>query len=155
MHIYEQQKAAEYYRGGFTAINQDFKDQVMTGLNGMVFDAKSHYPSVIYLNNLPHQKPLILNKNNDFDDIEILAYENDLKAGRIDLKSCLDFVTIKGKIKENKSGWGSIVWPKEIKEKDHLDLLETYIVAFEPTNFEFKGTVREWVEAAKFYEFIN
>ena len=155
VHIYEQQKAAEYYRGGFTAINQDFKDQVMTGLNGMVFDAKSHYPSVIYLNNLPHQKPLILNKNNDFDDIEILAYEADLKAGRINLKECLDFVAIKGKIKQNKSGWGSIVWPKEIKDKDHLDLLEAYIVCFEPTKFEFKGTVREWNEAAKFYEFLN
>lgn len=153
--IYEQERAAAYYRGGFTAINQDFKDVVLTDLNGQVLDAKSHYPSVIYLNKLPHQTPLILNLTDDWESYEIMEYEAALKAGELNLKECLDFVTIEGKILKSKSGWGSIVWPDHIKQNDTADLLETYIVGDQPVKFKFKGTTREWVAAAKFYEFQN
>ena len=153
VHLDEQTRAADYYRGGYTAINSDFKDVVLKDLNATIYDAKSHYPSVIALNRLPHKNPFIIDGFNDFERGLLEYYQADYESGQIDLANCLDFVTIKGIIRRNRSGWGSIVWGQNDKERDHLDILEAYIITSDPRAFTFKGTLREWHEARKFYEF--
>lgn len=141
-----QQAAGPYYRGGFTALNQGIKDQILTGKH-QIIDAKSHYPSVIYLNDLPVGTPTIYQ---DSDNLKIINHK--LKNANPNIfKNSRDFVTIKGIIKKSLSQWGSIPWDPETKQAHPL--YETYIVTEQPEPFTFKGTIREWLEAKKFYEF--
>lgn len=134
--IESQEHSNKYMRGGFTNFNQhyilkDIKDDLV------MWDAKSHYPSIIYSKKLPAGEPWyyedlaefkerFLNKN--LPDYEII------------------FVYVKGRIKKSLNGWSAI--PK----KGDIDNYH-YVPEDSDIEFEFGGLIQEWEIIFKFYEF--
>ena len=134
--IESQEHSNKYMRGGFTNFNQhyilkDIKDDLV------MWDAKSHYPSIIYSKKLPAGEPWyyedlaefkerFLNKN--LPDYEII------------------FVYVKGRIKKSLNGWSAI--PK----KGDIDNYH-YVPEDSDIEFEFGGLIQEWEIMFKFYEF--
>lgn len=134
--IESQEHSNKYMRGGFTNFNQhyilkDIKDDLV------MWDAKSHYPSIIYSKKLPAGEPWyyedlaefkerFLNKN--LPDYEII------------------FVYVKGRIKKSLNGWSAI--PKK-GDIDHYH----YVPEDSDIEFEFGGLIQEWEIIFKFYEF--
>lgn len=134
--IESQEHSNKYMRGGFTNFNQhyilkDIKDDLV------MWDAKSHYPSIIYSKKLPAGEPWyyedlaefkerFLNKN--WPDYEII------------------FVYVKGRIKKSLNGWSAI--PK----KGDIDNYH-YVPEDSDIEFEFGGLIQEWEIMFKFYEF--
>ena len=134
--IESQEHSNKYMRGGFTNFNQhyilkDIKDDLV------MWDAKSHYPSIIYSKKLPAGEPWyyedlaefkerFLNKN--LPDYEII------------------FVYVKGRIKKSLNGWSAI--PK----KGDIDNYH-YVPEDSDIEFEFGGLIQEWELMFQFYEF--
>ena len=134
--IESQEHSNKYMRGGFTNFNQhyilkDIKDDLV------MWDAKSHYPSIIYSKKLPAGEPWyyedlaefkerFLNKN--LPDYEII------------------FVYVKGRIKKSLNGWSAI--PK----KGDIDNYH-YVPEDSDIEFEFGGLIQEWEIMFQFYEF--
>ena len=134
--IESQEHSNKYMRGGFTNFNQhyilkDIKDDLV------MWDAKSHYPSIIYSKKLPAGEPWyyedlaefkerFLNKN--LPDYEII------------------FVYVKGRIKKSLNGWSAI--PK----KGDIDNYH-YVPENADIEFEFGGLIQEWEIIFQFYEF--
>ena len=140
-----QQAAGAYYRGGFTALNQAIKDQIIIGQH-QIMDAKSHYPSVIFLNDLPSGEPEIIK-----DPQQCAKLTEKIKKHPTTFNASVDFITVEGVIIRSVSQWGAIPWPVDIK--NFHPLYETYIVTDQMTPFIFKGTIREWLSVLPFYEF--
>ena len=134
--IESQEHSNKYMRGGFTNFNQHYilKD---IKVDLVMWDAKSHYPSIIYSKKLPAGEPWyyedlaefkerFLNKN--LPDYEII------------------FVYVKGRIKKSLNGWSAI--PK----KGDIDNYH-YVPEDSDIEFEFGGLIQEWEIIFKFYEF--
>lgn len=134
--IESQEHSNKYMRGGFTNFNQhyilkDIKDDLV------MWDAKSHYPSIIYSKKLPAGEPWyyedlaefkerFLNKN--LPDYEII------------------FVYVKGRIKKSLNGWSAI------SKKGDIDNYH-YVPEDSDIEFEFGGLIQEWEIMFQFYEF--
>lgn len=119
-----QELAKEFYRGGYTSFNvriqnKEFKKE------SWFWDAKSHYPSIMVLNKLPHKSPKLIEKH------------------EIDKYNCV-FVHVKGVIAYNLNNWATI----PLRYND-----ESYIWTDKEEEFEFKGSLREWLIQDKFYKF--
>lgn len=119
-----QEKAREFYRGGYTCLNKSIEDTIIYG-NFKMIDAKSHYPSIMSLFKLPAYEPIKINAK-EIDDYECV------------------FVKITGIIRRNKNDWGTIPVKGEF---------DRYIVNADYTPFEFAGSYVEWSIQEKFYEF--
>ena len=119
-----QEKAKDYYRGGYTNLNKSIEDKVIKG-KFMMVDAKSHYPSIMYLTPLPAYEPVKIKKK------DINRYE------------CV-FVKVEGIIECNLNNWGTI------PVKGQFD---NYIVNAKDTEFVFTGSYIEWQIQEKFYKF--
>lgn len=142
----DQNKAVEYYGGGFCNFNEKYLD-IVVDKNIKVFDAKSHYPTQMSLKTLPLGTPQVIT----IEDLNASPYTNNYFNTELILGGCFndwDFVTIKGTIKKSKYSWGVL---KKLN-KTYTD----FIYETEPNKpFEFKGTWFEWNNVIKFYEFKN
>ena len=123
-------------RGGFTNFNQNYilkniKDDLV------MWDAKSHYPSIMYSKMLPAGEPWYYEDLAEFKELflkkQLPNYE-------------VIFVYVKGRIKKSLNGWSAI--PK----KGDLDNYH-YVPEDDDIEFEFGGLVQEWEIMFKFYEF--
>ena len=141
--IFTQLKAAEYYRGGFTNINEMMRDRNVKNLQGLICDAKSHYPSVMIQDVLPHGRPLVFKIVEPDEQQFIRIYETKIKENKIDETMRHDFVNIKGTILKNKFNWGTIIYDEQTKAADELQILDTYIFTTKSTTFNFKGLLQE------------
>ena len=134
--IESQEHSNKYMRGGFTNFNQhyilkDIKD------NLVMWDAKSHYPSIIYSKKLPAGEPWY------YEDL-IEFKERFLNKNLPDYE--IIFVYVKGRIKKSLNGWSAI--PK----KGDIDNYH-YVPEDSDIEFEFGGLIQEWEIMFKFYEF--
>lgn len=128
--------AYHYTRGGFTNFNHKYiletvhKDIIM-------YDAKSHYPSVMWSKKLPAGPPEFYE---DVKEFKKLFLEN--KAPNYEVIFC----HVHGRIKKSLSTWGVIPVAGQI---------DNYI--YEPeetdTEFDFYGLLDEWKACMPFYEF--
>ena len=134
--IRSQEKSNKYMRGGFTNFNQNYilkniKDDLV------MWDAKSHYPSIMYSKKLPAGEPWYYEDLAGFKELflkkQVPNYE-------------VIFVYVKGRIKKSLNGWSAI--PK----KGDLDNYH-YVPEDDDIEFEFGGLVQEWEVMFKFYEF--
>ena len=134
--IRSQEKSNKYMRGGFTNFNQNYilkniKDDLV------MWDAKSHYPSIMYSKKLPAGEPWYYEDLAGFKELflkkQLPNYE-------------VIFVYVKGRIKKSLNGWSAI--PK----KGDLDNYH-YVPEDDDIEFEFGGLVQEWEVMFKFYEF--
>ena len=134
--ISSQEKSNKYMRGGFTNFNQNYilkniKDDLV------MWDAKSHYPSIMYSKMLPAGEPWYYEDLAEFKELflkkQLPNYE-------------VIFVYVKGRIKKSLNGWSAI--PK----KGDLDNYH-YVPEDDDIEFEFGGLVQEWEIMFKFYEF--
>ena len=134
--IRSQEKSNKYMRGGFTNFNQNYilkniKDDLV------MWDAKSHYPSIMYSKKLPAGEPWYYEDLAEFKELflkkQVPNYE-------------VIFVYVKGRIKKSLNGWSAI--PK----KGDLDNYH-YVPEDDDIEFEFGGLVQEWEIMFKFYEF--
>lgn len=134
--IESQEHSNKYMRGGFTNFNQhyilkDIKDDLV------MWDAKSHYPSIIYSKKLPAGEPWYYE---DLAEFKELFLKNQLPDYEI------IFVYVKGRIKKSLNGWSAI--PK----KGDIDNYH-YVPEDSDIEFEFGGLIQEWEIMFKFYEF--
>lgn len=121
-----QKLAKQFYRGGLTSYNKDYWFKKVENIKAKMIDAKSHYPSVMKLNELPAGEPEPITEE------EIKDYK-------------IVFVRVVGHISKCKTGWGTIN-----KTSD----FHNYI--FEDNqDFIFVGLIQEWEIQKHFYEFSN
>ena len=134
--IASQESSHKYMRGGFTNFNQKYiTKQVYHDLT--MWDAKSHYPSIIYDKKLPAGEPWYYE---DLDEFKQLYRDN--KVPDYDVI----FVYVKGRIKKSLNYWSAI--PK----KGDIDNYH-YVPEEDDIEFEFGGLIQEWDIMFKFYEF--
>lgn len=134
--IESQEHSNKYMRGGFTNFNQhyilkDIKDDLV------MWDAKSHYPSIIYSKKLPAGEPWYYDDLAEFKELFINKNLPDYE---------IIFVYVKGRIKKSLNGWSAI--PK----KGDIDNYH-YVPEDSDIEFEFGGLIQEWEIMFKFYEF--
>ena len=134
--IESQEHSNKYMRGGFTNFNQhyilkDIKDDLA------MWDAKSHYPSIIYSKKLPAGEPWY------YDDLAEFK-ERFINKNLPDYE--IIFVYVKGRIKKSLNGWSAI--PK----KGDIDNYH-YVPEDSDIEFEFGGLIQEWEIMFQFYEF--
>lgn len=126
-----QDVASSYYRGGYTSFNFKTRDNIISK-DCEMWDAKSHYPSIMVLTNLPSGEPILIDKK------DIPKYK------------CV-FVSVKGHLKWNKFSWATI--PLRYNEETYIYISKNDYI--EPTYFEFRGTLNEWNVVKEYYEFEN
>ena len=119
-----QQIAKRFYRGGFTSYNKNYWFKKVENINAKMIDAKSHYPSVMKLNELPAGEPEPITEE-EIDDYKIV------------------FVKVVGHIKKCKTGWGTINKTSDF----HHYIFE------DNQDFIFVGLIQEWKIQKHFYEF--
>lgn len=134
--IESQEHSNKYMRGGFTNFNQhyilkDIKDDLV------MWDAKSHYPSIIYSKKLPAGEPWYYDDLVEFKELFLKKQLPDYE---------IIFVYVKGRIKKSLNGWSAI--PK----KGDIDNYH-YVPEDSDIEFEFGGLIQEWEIIFKFYEF--
>ena len=134
--IESQEHSNKYMRGGFTNFNQhyilkDIKDDLV------MWDAKSHYPSIIYSKKLPAGEPWYYEDLAEFKDRFLNKNLPDYE---------IIFVYVKGRIKKSLNGWSAI--PK----KGDIDNYH-YVPEDSDVEFEFGGLIQEWEIMFQFYEF--
>ena len=134
--IESQEESNKYMRGGFTNFNQhyilkDIKDDLV------MWDAKSHYPSIIYSKKLPAGEPWYYEDLAEFKELFLKKQLPDYE---------IIFVYVKGRIKKSLNGWSAI--PK----KGDIDNYH-YVPEDSDIEFEFGGLIQEWEIIFQFYEF--
>lgn len=123
--------ARKYYRGGYTAFNFKLQNKPFE-TDAKMYDAKSHYPSIMYLYELPFSEPFLISEK------DIPKYK------------CV-FVRVDGVIQHNKYEWGTI--PKHYNDETYIFIEKGEIVEEETRKFSFYGTFTEWEISKQFYEF--
>lgn len=134
--IKSQEISSKYMRGGFTNFNHDVI--LKTTIDNLtMWDAKSHYPSIMYSKKLPDSEPLFYNDLAEFKQLflnkQVPNYD-------------VIFVYVKGRIKKSIVPWGAIPKTGDI---------DNYIYAPDETDieFEFGGLIQEWEIMVHYYEF--
>lgn len=131
-----QEAAYVYTRGGFTNFNHNFILKT-TIADIIMYDAKSHYPSIMWSRKLPDGSPYYYP---DVQKFKNLFLNNNLPPYEI------IFCHVHGRIKKSTCGWGVI------PQSGYID---NYIWTDKDDDIEFHfyGSLEEWKACLPFYEF--
>lgn len=134
--IKSQEQSNKYMRGGYTSFNQ--KHIIKTIKEDLImWDAKSHYPSIIYSKKLPKGEPWFYEDTKKFKKLFLTN-----KLPKYDVIFCY----VKGRIKKSIVTWGAIPRKNDIDNYYYVETDDDIL-------FEFGGLIQEWALMLRMYEF--